>query len=85
MKITNIILLIAIGLIIIFSVQNTQPIQIRVLFWEFSVSLIILIYLLLVVGFLAGISYGGLRKLSASRSEKKKAKQDDVKNLPRNL
>ncbi len=85
MKISNIFLLIVIGVIIIFSVQNTQPVVVQIFFWEIQVSLIVLIYLLLVVGFLAGITYSGLRKFSSNRSDRKMEKQKDVKNLPRNL
>ena len=50
----------AIGLIVllifvvIFSIQNTQPVAIKFLFWEFSTSAVFSILASFIVGFLVG-------------------------------
>jgi uncharacterized integral membrane protein len=54
MKLKTIIILALVALFIVISVQNTQGVTIRILFWTISMSRIILIPLLLFFGFLVG-------------------------------
>jgi uncharacterized integral membrane protein len=51
---TIIILLIALFLVSIFSVQNAIPVTITFLFWKFEASLAIVIFLCAVIGMIAG-------------------------------
>jgi uncharacterized integral membrane protein len=51
---TIIILLIALFLVSIFSVQNAIPVTITFLFWKFEASLAIVIFLCAVFGMIAG-------------------------------
>jgi uncharacterized integral membrane protein len=51
---TIIILLIALFLVSIFSVQNAVPVTITFLFWKFEASLAIVIFLCAVCGMIAG-------------------------------
>jgi len=51
---TIIILLIALFLVSIFSVQNAIPVTITFLFWKFEASLAIVIFLCAVCGMIAG-------------------------------
>ena len=72
MDIKNIILILVLGLIIILSAQNTQSVQMEVLFWDISISLIVLIYLSLVIGFISGITYTGIKRITSRSARKEK-------------
>lgn len=74
MKIKNIILLIIFGIMIIVSTQNTQEVSLRYLFWEVKVPLIVLIYATVVISFILGIIYSGVKRISKDRALKKKLK-----------
>jgi uncharacterized integral membrane protein len=50
----NIILIVLITLTIIVMVQNAQPITFRFLYWNYQVSQLLLVVIVLVLGFLAG-------------------------------
>jgi uncharacterized integral membrane protein len=39
---------------VIFSIQNTQPVVVKFLFWEFSTSAVVSILVSFVIGFLVG-------------------------------
>lgn len=41
-------------LVVIFIVQNTEVVAVRILFWELSMSRAVLIFLVLVVGIILG-------------------------------
>ncbi len=51
-KITLEVILIILALVIIF--QNADPVQLKVFFWEFNASLIILLLLVLLLGMAIG-------------------------------
>ena len=57
----NIFLIIVVGFIAFISAQNTQVINIQLLFWDMSLSLIILIYIIFIFGLFSGIVYGNYR------------------------
>jgi uncharacterized integral membrane protein len=40
--------------LVIFSIQNTQPVVVKFLFWEFSTSAVVSILVSFVIGFLVG-------------------------------
>jgi len=42
------------GLVVLFIVQNTQIVEVRLLFWKLSMSRVLLVILLLAVGALLG-------------------------------
>lgn len=67
MKFRDIILVLLIVLVLIFVLQNTQIIEVKVLFWKLSMSRVILIVLALVVGF----TLGRLRRTSLGQGSKK--------------
>ena len=54
MKYRIIGILVVIALVVIFLLQNTQEVTLRLYFWKVSLSQVILIPLVLVVGFLLG-------------------------------
>ncbi len=54
MKFRDIILVLLIILVLIFVLQNTQIVEVKVLFWKLSMSRVILIVLALAVGFTLG-------------------------------
>jgi lipopolysaccharide assembly protein A len=63
---TIIILLIALFLVAVFSVQNAVPVTITFLFWKLEASLAIVIFLCAVCGMIAGAiiaSLLGLKRL----------------------
>jgi putative membrane protein len=46
--------LVLVGVVILFTLQNTQVVEVRLLFWTLSMSRVLLIILLLVVGAVLG-------------------------------
>ncbi len=46
--------LVLVGVVILFTLQNTQVVEVRLLFWTLSMSRVLLIILLLVVGVVLG-------------------------------
>ncbi|MCW8935610.1 MAG: lipopolysaccharide assembly protein LapA domain-containing protein [Gammaproteobacteria bacterium] len=54
--------LIGVAFILLFILQNSEIVSINFLFWKFQMSRIILILVLLVVGFLSGYVFHGIRK-----------------------
>jgi putative membrane protein len=54
MKLKTIIILILVVLFVVIAIQNTKAVPIRILFWTISMSRIILIPLLMLIGFVVG-------------------------------
>lgn len=61
-KVNYIIGIIAISLAIIISLQNSEVVIVNFLFWKFQISRIILIVLMLLVGFVLGYIFHGIRR-----------------------
>lgn len=57
-----VVLLVLVALLLILTVQNTQVVGIRVLFWQLQMSRVVLILLSAVAGFVAGYLTPRLRK-----------------------
>ena len=51
-------------LIVIFAVQNYEVVQVNFLFWSFSMSRAVMIFILLAIGFLAGFILKGFSSIS---------------------
>ena len=49
-----IVSLVLLGLVVLFTLQNTQVVEVRLLFWTLSMSRVLLIFLLLAVGAILG-------------------------------
>jgi len=47
-------LIILLVFLVIFAIQNTQPVAVKILFWEISTSAVLSILASFIVGFLAG-------------------------------
>ncbi|MBN1532110.1 MAG: LapA family protein [Spirochaetes bacterium] len=62
MKLKHIAVMAGIVLILILTVQNLDMVRVDVLFWGFTFPLILLIYIALGLGFLAGYLLGGPAK-----------------------
>ena len=43
-----------VGLVVLFTLQNTQVVEVRLVFWTLSMSRVLLIFLLLAIGVLLG-------------------------------
>jgi len=54
MKPKTIVVLVLIGLFLIILVQNAQVVTLRLLFWEISISQVILLPLAMFIGFILG-------------------------------
>jgi putative membrane protein len=65
MKPKTIIILVLLLLSLVILVQNTQVVTLRVLFWHMSMSRILLIPLLLLIGFVIGYLVAALRRKKA--------------------
>ncbi|MEJ2553277.1 MAG: LapA family protein [Gammaproteobacteria bacterium] len=46
--------LILVAVVLLFALQNTQVVEVRLLFWKLSMSRVLLIFLLLAVGAILG-------------------------------
>ena len=46
--------LVLLAVVVLFTVQNTQVVEVRLLFWTLSMSRVLLIFLLLAVGAILG-------------------------------
>ncbi len=57
-KLNDVWILLAVVLILIISLQNTGIVTVEVLFWKISMSRIILIPFVLLIGFLLGFTVG---------------------------
>lgn len=55
-------------LVVVFAAQNAEVVTINFLIWEFSMSRAIMIFLLLLIGFLVGRLYKGMRRTDESDS-----------------
>ena len=62
MKPKTIVVTILIFLMLILLVQNTQVVTVKLFFWDVSMSRIILIFFLLLIGFILGYFAAKLRK-----------------------
>ena len=49
-----IVSLVLVAIMVIFTLQNTQVVEVRLLFWKLSMSRVLLIFLLLAVGAVLG-------------------------------
>ena len=50
-----IILLILLGIVILFTLQNTQVVELRLLFWTVSMSRALMIFIVLAIGIILGM------------------------------
>jgi uncharacterized integral membrane protein len=57
-------------IIAIFSTQNSQPVAVSVIAWQFHVSVAIIVFLSLVCGIIIGFTASFLIKLSKKRRER---------------
>lgn len=64
--------LVVIILFVVFLVQNTQMVTLRLYFWKISMSQIILILLVLLVGFALGYIVAKVTKQKKTPTEQKK-------------
>jgi uncharacterized integral membrane protein len=61
--------LVAVGLAVIFIIQNVEVVEIRFLFWSFAMSRALLMFFLLALGIIAGWFMGSIarqRKIKTS-------------------
>lgn len=70
MKAKTIIILILIILFAIILIQNTQIVTVQLFFWKLSMSRIILISLLMLVGFIIGFLVAKVGKKRLKQQEK---------------
>jgi len=70
MKAKTIITLVLVVLLLIVLIQNTQVISLHLLFWKISMSQIILIFLTLLIGLIAGYIVAKMTGGRQSRKDK---------------
>ena len=76
MKTKVIFFLVVAALFLIFLIQNTQVITLRLYFWEISMSQIILIPLAILIGFVLGLIVGKISKRGPKLKAGKKSDQE---------
>jgi uncharacterized integral membrane protein len=69
MKPKTIILLILLLLCLVLLIQNTEVVTLQVFFWQITLSRILLIPILIVIGFVIGYLAAALRKRPGERSK----------------
>lgn len=62
MKTKTIIILIIVALLVIILIQNTQVLTLQIFFWKISMSRIILITLMMIIGFILGYTAASAKK-----------------------
>ncbi len=68
MKLKLIAALVISALVIILLVQNKQAVTYRLFFWQISISQIILVPLILIVGFILGFIVAKMRKRRSTKT-----------------
>jgi uncharacterized integral membrane protein len=64
-----IILLVLVGIVAVFSVQNASPVAITFFFWKFEASLAIILFLTVIVGMIAGALIVTVLKIKPSQKK----------------
>jgi len=64
-----IILLVLVGIVAVFSVQNALPVAITFFFWKFEASLEIILFLTVITGMIAGALIVTLLKMKSSQNK----------------
>lgn len=64
-----IILLVLVGIVAVFSVQNASPVAITFFFWKFEASLAIILFLTVIVGMIAGVLIVTVLKMKPSHKK----------------
>ena len=64
-----IVLLIIVGIVAVFSVQNASPVAITFLFWKFEASLAIILFLTVLAGIIAGALIVAVLKMKPSQKK----------------
>jgi putative membrane protein len=62
MKVKKIVVIVLLSFIVILLVQNVQIVTLRFLFWKISMSRIIFIPLVLIIGFILGYLFAKTRR-----------------------
>lgn len=62
--------------VLIFAVQNSNPIEVRFIQWEFAVPLALLVYASLVIGIVLGILFSYVGKVRKNRKEKRRQQEE---------
>jgi uncharacterized integral membrane protein len=64
--------------VVVFTLQNTESITIRFLFWQFSLSQALMLFLVLGIGILLGFLLGSLRTGAAGKNNDPARWKDDA-------
>lgn len=64
-------------LITLFVIQNWEPVSVRLLFWRVELPRVVMVSVLLVIGFLAGLMTGGRHLPDPHRRDKPKHTLDE--------
>ncbi len=62
--------------VLIFAVQNSAPISVTFLQWEFAVPLALLVYASLVIGIVLGVLFSYVGRVRKNRKEKRKLREE---------
>jgi uncharacterized integral membrane protein len=79
--ITQIIVLIIITVVTVFSVQNAIPVAISFLFWKFEASLAIVLFLSVLAGVVIGVSGASLFRMNLSRKKQTSIDRENARAL----
>ena len=68
--------------VVVFTLQNTESISIRFLFWQFSLSRALMLFLVLGIGILLGFLLGSIRTDAARKNPDLPQWKDDAGSRP---
>jgi uncharacterized integral membrane protein len=68
--------------VVVFTLQNTESISIRFLFWQFSLSRALMLFLVLGIGILLGFLLGSIRTDAARKDDDLPQWKDDAGSKP---
>lgn len=74
--ITVLVVLVIIGLVVVFSVQNAIPVATSFFLWKFEASLAIVVFLSVIAGIIIGAIISALFRVRLARRKQLSAKQE---------
>lgn len=80
--ITLVIVIVAVSVMVLFSVQNAAPVVVSFLSWNFGASLAVIIVLSVLIGILIGGATASFWRIKRSHKDKKTVAPENTENKP---
>jgi uncharacterized integral membrane protein len=70
------LIIVLVGLVVIFILQNTERLNVEFLFWSFSLRRALLLFIVLLVGIITGYALAAFRRGRAAARQAKSGSDD---------